>query len=187
MDYSKLEGLRQVRIEKPCSANWHEMEGDEQQRHCSACNHKVNNIAEFTAKQAEELMASPNRVCIRVACDRKQRILTKDGWIPRAIAAGAIAATVAGCTKASTPAISASTPTASVSTASSTFIDKLVEQFGVIYEEILDIILPSRKKITYIAGSMATPYLPSSSLPPAPITPKSKGTITVKTHSDKGK
>ena len=177
MEYSNLERLRQVTIAKPCPANWDEMSGNARERHCAGCGCSVNNIAEMTAKEAESLLNTPQRVCIRVACDRKQRILTKDGWIPRAVAMGAIAATVAGCASSS-PTVSPST-TASVSSTTPTFVDNLVEFIEKIYEEVADFIVPSRKKVWYVAGAMAPMTMPTSPVPTTPTTPKSTGTLTV--------
>ncbi len=107
MDHSKLELLRQVRINKPCGADWDDMSGDEQSRHCSKCNLSVNNVAEMSAVEAEELFASGGHVCARLTIDDQQSLLTRDGWIPRMMLAGAVAATMTGCGHAkSTAAVS---------------------------------------------------------------------------------
>lgn len=69
MDHSKLELLRQVRIEKPCDADWDEMTGDERSRHCAKCDLSVNNVAEMSAAEAEELFAKGGHVCARLTVD----------------------------------------------------------------------------------------------------------------------
>jgi hypothetical protein len=97
MKQSKYSRLRSLQIAKPCHENWDEMTGDDAKRFCAGCQKHVHNIAEIRAKEAEELLSAGGRVCTRVLCDEKNRIKTKDGWIPRLLLAGAIAATVAGC------------------------------------------------------------------------------------------
>ena len=73
------------------------MEGDDQKRFCAGCSCFVHNLSAMEAKEAESVLSNPERVCARVTMDVNQGILTKDGWIPRFLLAGAIAATVSGC------------------------------------------------------------------------------------------
>jgi len=98
MDLSKLSLLRQVEIQAPCPENWDSMTGDEARRFCAGCGCHVHNLAQIPAAEAEQLLTQPDRVCTRITVDAKKGILTRDGWIPRLLAAGAIAATAAGCT-----------------------------------------------------------------------------------------
>ena len=97
MDPSKLTKLRQIHIPEPCSQDWDAMAGDEQQRFCAGCGCFVHNVSELPADKAEELLSKPGRVCTRVHLEAKKGILTRDGWIPRLMLAGAVAASVAGC------------------------------------------------------------------------------------------
>lgn len=94
-DVSKLSRLRQVNIGKPCPREWDEMEGDEKVRFCQGCGCNVHNIDEMSAHEANELLA--DKVCIHATFDAKKGVLTKDGWIPRLLLAGAIAVTMSSC------------------------------------------------------------------------------------------
>lgn len=93
MELSKLSLLRQVEIQAPCPENWDAMTGDEARRFCAGCGCHVHNLAQIPAAEAEQLLTQPDRVCTRIVMDAKKGILTGDGWIPRLLAAGAIAAT----------------------------------------------------------------------------------------------
>lgn len=73
------------------------MEGDEQRRFCSGCGCFVNNLSEMTADESETLLSGSGRKCVRATVDAKHGILTKDGWIPRLLLAGAIATMAVGC------------------------------------------------------------------------------------------
>jgi hypothetical protein len=95
MDFSKLKSLRQVKIEAPCSENWDAMSGNEAKRFCAGCGCNVHNIAEMSAQDAEILLKSKGRICTRIETDADHRVLTRDGWIPRLLLAGAVAATAA--------------------------------------------------------------------------------------------
>jgi hypothetical protein len=97
MDFSKLSLIRQVEIESPCPEDWNAMRGDEARRFCAGCGCHVHNLAQIPASEAEQLLTQPDRVCARITVDPKKGILTRDGWIPRLLAAGALAATAAGC------------------------------------------------------------------------------------------
>ena len=96
MDLSRLSLIRQVEIESPCPENWDAMSGDEARRFCAGCGCHVHNLAKLPAAEAEQLLSAPERVCARITVDAKKGILTRDGWIPRLLAAGAMAAAAAG-------------------------------------------------------------------------------------------
>ena len=51
----------------------------------------------MNALEAELVLTTPERICARITVDASRGVLTKDGWIPRLLLAGAVAATVAGC------------------------------------------------------------------------------------------
>ncbi|HLO97365.1 MAG TPA: hypothetical protein VK171_02115, partial [Fimbriimonas sp.] len=54
-------------------------------------------ISELTAEEAEGVLSKGERVCVRSTSDPKKGILTKEGWIPRLLLAGAVVSTAAGC------------------------------------------------------------------------------------------
>jgi hypothetical protein len=59
-----------MKVEKPCSAEWNEMVGNDQVRLCSHCSKSVNNISEMTRKQAIRLVRESNgSLCIRYYTD----------------------------------------------------------------------------------------------------------------------
>jgi hypothetical protein len=147
MDFSKLELLRQVKIEKPCPADWDMMTGDEQKRHCAGCGCDVINVAEMSSSEAETLCSSTERVCIRLTVDDQQSVLTRDGWIPRLLLAGAIAATVAGCGHHES-----ADPTPSDM---SVLKDKLIE----VGAEAVYTAFPDARPQRFFAGAMVAPSL----------------------------
>lgn len=54
------------RVARPCGEKWDEMTGDSRVRFCSHCSKMVNNIDEFTFKEARKLaLASGGSICVR--------------------------------------------------------------------------------------------------------------------------
>ena len=94
MDLSKLNLLRQVEIQLPCPEDWESMDGDEARRFCAGCGCHVHNLAGLPAAEGEQLLASQS-VCARITVDPEKGILTRDGWIPRLLLTGAMAAAAA--------------------------------------------------------------------------------------------
>ena len=92
MKFSKLSALRQVKIPVPCEQSWEAMTGDEEKRHCAGCGCDVHNLEAIGAAEAEALLNSPDRVCTRIKVDAQKGILTRDGWVPRMLMAGAVVA-----------------------------------------------------------------------------------------------
>jgi len=72
--YERLQGLR---VTAPCDQAWEAMEGDERTRHCERCDHCVHNLAEMTKRDAERLVSSGKRPCVRITRDRRGRIVYK--------------------------------------------------------------------------------------------------------------
>jgi hypothetical protein len=71
--------LGRVRVAAPCSQSWEWMEGDDRQRHCSACKLNVYNLSGMTRKEAETLVSSAEgRLCIRYYQRRDGTIITQD-------------------------------------------------------------------------------------------------------------
>jgi hypothetical protein len=95
MKFSKLNSLRQVKIDRPCAENWEAMEGDDEKRFCAGCGCHVHNLEAIGAVEAEKLLNSPGRMCTRIKSDSQKGILTRDGWVPRMLLAGAVVASSA--------------------------------------------------------------------------------------------
>lgn len=101
MSTSKI--LNSVAIEKPCSASWDEMVGNDQVRFCRHCDLSVNDLSEMTRARAEKLVRRSNgRLCLRIFRDPTGEVITRDKFQPiytisrRAsrIAAGAFTAVI---------------------------------------------------------------------------------------------
>jgi hypothetical protein len=71
--------LDNIRVAKPCSADWNEMFGNERKRFCGDCKLNVYNLSDMTRSQAENfLLESEGRVCVRFFRREDGTMLTKD-------------------------------------------------------------------------------------------------------------
>ena len=72
--------LDRIQIAKPCSQSWAEMKGDDQVRHCAACELCVFNISEMTRAEAVALIQSRStqRTCIRLHRRADGTVITRD-------------------------------------------------------------------------------------------------------------
>jgi hypothetical protein len=71
--------LDQVHVAAPCPANWEEMKGDDQVRHCSQCRRNVYNLSEMTESEAENLLRThEGRLCIQYYRRADGKVMTKD-------------------------------------------------------------------------------------------------------------
>lgn len=78
--------LDNVHVAAPCSANWEEMNGDEQARHCGLCQLNVYNLSAMTRHEAEKLLVErEGRLCVRFYRRADGTIITEN--CPRGIAA----------------------------------------------------------------------------------------------------
>lgn len=71
------------KIEKPCPANWDEMQGDEKRRFCEHCQLHVHNLSAMTAKEQMTLLESrSDRVCVSyVANPNATPVSSDDTWL----------------------------------------------------------------------------------------------------------
>jgi ankyrin repeat protein len=61
----------QLKIHKPCSANWDQMIGSSRVRFCEHCQLSVNDLSSLTPKRVRRLIAkSKGRLCVRYVSDR---------------------------------------------------------------------------------------------------------------------
>lgn len=76
--------LDNIKVASPCSADWNEMSGNEQQRFCGNCQKNVYNLSGMTKDEAENLLLNAEgRLCIRFYKRADGTILTQDcpvGW-----------------------------------------------------------------------------------------------------------
>ncbi|HZU99650.1 MAG TPA: hypothetical protein VFF73_23265 [Planctomycetota bacterium] len=71
--------LENIRIAKPCPANWDAMTGDERVRFCALCSKNVYNFAGMTRDEAEDLLTkTEGNVCVRLYKRTDGTVLTSD-------------------------------------------------------------------------------------------------------------
>lgn len=94
--------LENVRIAKPCTADWNAMQGDDRVRHCGQCDLDVYDLSAMRRTEAESFLAErlgKGRTCVRFHRRADGRLLTRDcpvgvraAWRRVAWAASALAA-----------------------------------------------------------------------------------------------
>jgi hypothetical protein len=78
--------IHDIRIAKPCSADWDKMTGDERSRFCGQCKLNVYNISAMSMDEAEKLIVEKEgRLCVRLYRRNDGTVLTKD--CPKGLAA----------------------------------------------------------------------------------------------------
>lgn len=71
--------LDNIRVAKPCPADWNGMFGNDRKRFCSECKLNVYNLSDMTRTEAENfLLESEGRLCVRFFRREDGTILTKD-------------------------------------------------------------------------------------------------------------
>jgi len=71
--------LDRISIASPCSADWDEMPGTDQVRHCGQCNKNVYNLSAMTRREAEALLReTEGRLCARLYRRADGTILTEN-------------------------------------------------------------------------------------------------------------
>jgi len=71
--------LDRVTIAAPCSADWDNMPGTDQVRHCGQCNKHIYNLSAMTRRQAEALLReTEGRLCARLYRRADGTILTEN-------------------------------------------------------------------------------------------------------------
>jgi len=90
--------LRGIQVAAPCHESWDAMPGTDQVRSCERCQHKVYNLSEMSASEAEALIrGAEGRLCVRFYRRADGTVITKDCPVgTTAIRQKRIAQTVAG-------------------------------------------------------------------------------------------
>lgn len=71
--------LQTIRVASPCSADWEQMEGDDQARFCNTCRKNVYNLSEMTQAEAQALVNKhEGRLCVRFYTRADGTLLTQD-------------------------------------------------------------------------------------------------------------
>lgn len=76
--HNPLHILDDVRIASPCTADWEQMTGDERVRHCAQCDQKVYDLSTLSRSEAERLVTSSQKVCVRLYRRPDGRVITRD-------------------------------------------------------------------------------------------------------------
>lgn len=143
-------------IATPCPEDWDKMTGNEQKRHCAGCGCHVLNVAEMKAGEAEALVSLPERTCVRLTFDENRSVLTLDGWIPRMLLAGAVAATVSGCghkdAKLDFSGASTSVATSTTTSSGPSPFEVIEEKLEELIDDIKEAISPGSTRHTIVMG-----------------------------------
>ncbi|MEP7342110.1 MAG: carboxypeptidase-like regulatory domain-containing protein [Acidobacteriota bacterium] len=76
---TKNTSLEQIRVAKPCTANWEEMTGNDSVRFCSQCQLNVYNLSALTKTEAEKLInQAEGRLCAKFYQRTDGTVLTQD-------------------------------------------------------------------------------------------------------------
>ncbi len=71
--------LENLRVAKPCGADWNAMTGDERVRMCNLCSMNVYNLSAMTRAEAEAFVASrEGRTCIQLYQREDGTVITQD-------------------------------------------------------------------------------------------------------------
>lgn len=71
--------LDNIRVAKPCPADWNGMFGSDRKRFCGECKLNVYNLSDMTRREAETfLLESEGRVCVRYFQRPDGTVITKD-------------------------------------------------------------------------------------------------------------
>lgn len=71
--------LKNVRVARPCPADWETMRGDERSRYCGLCGLNVYNLSAITAREAAQLIRrKEGRMCALFYRRKDGTVLTSD-------------------------------------------------------------------------------------------------------------
>jgi hypothetical protein len=83
---SQRRALDVIQVNKPCPADWNQMDGDDTRRFCAHCQKFVHNLSAMPTDQAERLVCeNAGNLCVRFAREESSgRVVTLD-YAPRVI------------------------------------------------------------------------------------------------------
>src|SRR5947209_3713165 len=70
--------LDTISVAAPCPASWEGMAGDDRVRSCGECKQKVYNLSRMTREEAEELLRSEGKLCVRFYRRHDGTVMTAD-------------------------------------------------------------------------------------------------------------
>ncbi len=94
-----------VSFPKPCTEQWNEMRPDGCNRHCARCDHLIHDLSRLTLDEAEALVASNDKVCVRAEVASDGVVKLKAGGNRRRIVA--VIGTSVGLMTAASPVFAA--------------------------------------------------------------------------------
>lgn len=94
MERKPLRMIDDVRVQKQCHADWDAMTGDDAKRFCSQCQKHVHNLSALSREDAERLIATSPKLCVRYQPDAQGAPITKPSWRQPGRAVLALAAAV---------------------------------------------------------------------------------------------
>lgn len=70
-------------IPHPCPKQWEEMSGGKKRRFCEQCQRHVHDLSELDSVRRQQLLSSPESVCVTFLSDSKGRLISfeKSHWI----------------------------------------------------------------------------------------------------------
>jgi hypothetical protein len=81
-EITKMNILDNIYLATPCPANWDDMEGNDQMRHCQLCSLNVYNLEAFSSEDAAKLIGkkaeSGERICARFYRRADGKVMTAD-------------------------------------------------------------------------------------------------------------
>ncbi|HEY9790878.1 MAG TPA: hypothetical protein V6D22_10795 [Candidatus Obscuribacterales bacterium] len=76
--------VHDIRVARPCPADWDKMTGDERVRFCGQCKLNVYNISDMTTEEAEQLIIEKEgKLCVRMFRRKDGTLLNQDCPIGR--------------------------------------------------------------------------------------------------------
>ncbi len=70
--------LSKIVIKTPCSERWSRMNGDDKRRFCARCKKSVYNLSAMSKEEAEQLLTSNGKICVRMYRRRDGTVLTSE-------------------------------------------------------------------------------------------------------------
>lgn len=71
--------LEEIKIARPCRADWNAMTGDQQARFCGSCHKNVYDISQMSRADAEQLIAEKEgKLCLRLYRRADGTVMTQD-------------------------------------------------------------------------------------------------------------
>ena len=175
MKNSPIFALEDIRIAKPCRADWNAMTGDDRARFCGSCHKNVYDLSRMSRPEAEDLIRQhEGDVCLRLHRRADGTVITSDCPVGMRAARRPFFALAAGFAAllASGLAVAAHTPVGTVSVGQETIGQRL---FVTPILNVLERINPLRRQATMGSPMPPPGFVMPTGTPPAVKPAKSVG------------